>query len=66
MAQITITLSEELLTKIRQRATQLGTTPEELLSRRTEELFERSTDDAFRRAATHVLEKNAELYRRLA
>jgi antitoxin FitA len=39
--------------------------PEEFLRRRIEQLLEQP-DDQFREAAAYVLEKNAELYRRLA
>jgi hypothetical protein len=53
MTTITITLPDDRLLKLKERATRI----EELLSR---------PDEAFQRAVNYVLEKNAELYRRLA
>jgi hypothetical protein len=65
MATITVPLSEERLARLRVWAEQAGLSPEEYLRRRVEQLLDRS-DEEFRQAATHVLHKNAELYRRLA
>jgi hypothetical protein len=50
--------------QLRLRAEQAGLTPEEFLRRRVEQLLDRP-DESFRQAA-YVLQKNAELYRRLA
>jgi hypothetical protein len=65
MTMITIPLSEERLTQLRIWAEQAGMPPEEFLRRRVEQLLDRP-DEEFRQAAAHVLQKNAELYRRLA
>ena len=65
MTTITIPLSEERLAQLRHWAEQAGLPPEEFLRRRVEQLLDRP-DEQFRKAATHVLQKNAELYRRLA
>jgi antitoxin FitA len=65
MTLITIPLSEGLLARLHTYAEQSGLSPEEFLRRRIEQLLE-SPDERFRQAANHVLQKNAELYRRLA
>jgi hypothetical protein len=65
MAMITVPLSDEQLAQLRIRAEQEGLTPEEYLRRRVEQLLG-GPDEQFRQAATYVLRKNAELYRRLS
>ena len=65
MTMITIPLSEERLAQLRVWAEQAGLAPEEFLRQRVEQLLDRP-DEQFREAATYVLQKNAELYRRLA
>ena len=65
MTTIAIPLSDERLAQLRVRAEQTGLTPEGFLRRHVERLLERP-DEQFRVAATYVLQKNAELYRRLA
>jgi hypothetical protein len=65
MSMIAIPLTEERLAQLRTRAEQTGLTPEEFLQRRVEQLLDRP-DEQFRQAAAYVLQKNAELYRRLA
>ncbi len=62
---ITIPLSEDCLAQLRIWAEQAGLSPEEFLRRRVEQLCDRP-DEQFRQAANYVLQKNAELYRRLA
>ncbi len=62
---IAIPLSENHLAQLRLWAEQVGLPPEEFLRRRVEQLLDQP-DDQFRQAAKYVLEKNAELYRRLA
>jgi hypothetical protein len=64
MTRIVIPLSDERMTKLRVLAEQAGLTPEDFLHRRVEQMLDR--DEQFTRAETYVLEKNAELYRRLA
>jgi hypothetical protein len=65
MTAISIPLSEERLAQLRTWAERTGLTPEEFLRRRVEQLLE-PPDERFRQAAAYVLQKNAELYRRLA
>jgi hypothetical protein len=65
MHSITIPLTQERLTQIQHRAEQANLSPEEFLLRHVEQLLDQQ-DDAFHQAATYVLQKNAELYRRLS
>ena len=65
MSTIAIPLSDERMEQLRLRAEQAGLPPEEFLRRRVEQLLDRP-DEQFSQAAKYVLEKNAELYRRLA
>jgi hypothetical protein len=65
MTTITIPLSEERLAQLRIRAEQAGLAPEDFLRRCVEQLLDQP-DEQFRRAATYVIHKNTELYRRLA
>ena len=61
---LTVTVDEQRMKELQEAAERLGVGVEELVRRSVEEFCERQR--AFRRAADHVLEKNAELYRRLA
>lgn len=65
MTTITITLPDDRLLELKERATRFSISPEELVRVSIEELLSRP-DEAFQRAVNYVLEKNAELYRRLA
>ena len=65
MTTITIPLSEERLNLLQTWSEQAGLSPEEFLRHQVEQ-FLAQPDEAFRKAATYVLTKNAELYRRLA
>jgi predicted transcriptional regulator len=65
MTTITITLPDDRLLKLQERATHFSVSPEELVRVSIEEMLSRP-DEAFQRAVNYVLEKNAELYRRLA
>jgi antitoxin FitA len=65
MPTITISLSEEQLEGLRERARQAGVAPEDLVRASLEEWLS-APDKDFAEAARHVLQKNAELYRRLA
>jgi antitoxin FitA len=64
MTTITITLLDERVSTLKERATHLGVTPEELVQVSIEELLARPADD-FQRAVDYVLKKNADLYQRL-
>ena len=65
MSTITVTLDDEHLRQIREKALGSGTTPEEWLRISIEALLAEPQSD-FYQAAKYVLEKNDELYRRLA
>jgi antitoxin FitA len=65
MDTFTITLPEEQAHRLRERAKEAGVSPEQLLRDGVEEWLTRSGLD-FATAALYVLEKNRELYRRLA
>jgi hypothetical protein len=60
-----VMLSEALMTRLRVAAASLHVAPEALLEQWLEERLA-AFDDEFKRIAAHVVEKNAELYRRLA
>lgn len=64
MSTITITLPDDRLARLQEIAKRFSTTPEELVRVSIDELLARP-DEAFEQAADRVLEKNAELYRRL-
>jgi predicted transcriptional regulator len=65
MTTITITLSDDRLQKLKEIANRFGVAPEELIRVSVEELLTRPEAD-FQKALEYVLNKNAELYRRLA
>jgi len=65
MTTIRVPLSEEHLERLRRIAEQAGVSPEELARLSLEQWLNRPRDD-FLDAARHVLDKNEELYRRLA
>jgi len=65
MTSITITLSEDRVTKLREIAARLNVTAEDLARVSIEELLTRP-DETFKQAAEYVLQKNSDLYRRLA
>jgi len=65
MTSISVTLPDDRLLKLQEIASRLGVTPEDLVRISIEELLARP-DDAFQQAVDYVLNKNAELYRRLA
>ena len=65
MSSITVALPEEHLVKLSEMAKRLGVLPEELVRVSIEELLSRPEAD-FENAVDYVLNRNAELYRRLA
>ncbi len=65
MSTITIALSDERFLKLKELAKQAKIAPEELVRASVEEWLSRPRED-FARAANYVLQKNAELYGRLA
>ena len=64
MVAITINISEHQLQKLQELAQKLGISTEELLSASVEDLLNHPKSD-FTEAANYVMQKNAELYRRL-
>ena len=65
MSTITITVSDDRLVKLKEVAGRFNITAEDLVRVSIDELLARP-DEAFEKAASHVLNKNSELYRRLA
>jgi hypothetical protein len=62
---ISIALSDDSFSKLSELAGKTGIPPAELLRRRVEQMLSQP-DEEFSKAAHYLLEKNAELYRRLA
>jgi hypothetical protein len=65
MVVIAVPLTEDQAARLRDMARRLHTTVEALAHAGIQDLLMRA-DDEFEEAARYVLEKNAELYRRLA
>lgn len=65
MTTITIALSDDQLQKLQQIAMLFQVAPEELVRVSVEELLSRPEEE-FRKALEYVLQKNTELYQRLA
>lgn len=66
MTALTINLPDREAQRLRDLAQELGTSPEELAAAAVRERIERAKPDAFDAVAERVVEKNEELYRRLA
>jgi predicted transcriptional regulator len=65
MSTITVTVSDDRLAKLKELAGRFCISPEDLVRVSIDELLTRPKED-FEKAAAHVLNKNSELYRRLA
>ncbi len=65
MASITVTIPDEQLENLQQLARDSQVSPEYLVRANIEGWLGASNDE-FKQAASYVLKKNAELYRRLA
>ena len=65
MTTVTIPVSDDQFERPRALAEQAGISPEEFLKRRVEFLLDQP-DDEFKAITERILEKNRELYRRLA
>jgi predicted transglutaminase-like cysteine proteinase len=65
MSTLTITLSEDRLVKLREIADRFNIKPEDLARVGIEELLTRP-EESFQAVVDYILNKNAELYRRLA
>lgn len=65
MTTITVPIPDECLSRLREVAASHKVSPEDLVLVSIEELLARP-EDSFRHALDYVLDKNAELYQRLA
>lgn len=65
MYKLEITLSDAIAQKLKQMAAQANLSPEEYVTISVQQSLENNTV-SFKQAAKYVLEKNAELYKRLA
>jgi antitoxin FitA len=65
MTTITVPIPDECLSRLTEVAAGLRVAPEDLVLVSIEELLARP-EDSFRHALDYVLDKNAELYQRLA
>ena len=65
MTNITIAISDDRMQKLREKASRFQVAPEELVRVSLEDLLTRPEAD-FMQALEYVLQKNAELYQRLA
>jgi len=65
MSTITVTVSDDRLAKLKEVAGRFNITAEDLVRVSIDELLSRP-EEAFEKAANYVLNKNSELYRRLA
>ena len=65
MTTITVTMTDDRLSKLKEIAERFGITVEELVQLSVEDLLAQP-EAAFGRAKDHVLNKNRDLYRRLA
>jgi len=65
MNTITITLAEDRFNKLKELALNFGVAPEDLARAGIEDLLTRP-DESFQQALDNLLNKNADLYKRLA
>ena len=65
MSSITVTVSDDRLAKLKEIAGRFSISPEDLVRVSIDELLARP-DETFEIAAEYILNKNSELYRRLA
>jgi predicted DNA-binding protein len=65
MAEVTITLSTEELQRLKALGEREGLTIDQIVRLGVQDLINQP-DDTFQKAAERILQKNAELYRRLA
>jgi len=65
MSNITVTVSDDRLAKLKEIAGRYSISAEDLVRVSIDELLARP-DETFEKAAEYVLNKNSELYRRLA
>ena len=65
MTTITVSISDDRMQQLRERANHYHVAPEELVRVSLDDLLARPEED-FRQAVEYVLNKNSELYQRLA
>lgn len=66
MTTLTIELTEDEAKQLQQQAERAGISPEALVRAAVQPLLESAQDKTFEEAMAYVLEKNHELYQRLA
>ncbi len=65
MSELTITVSKNRLKQLKEKSSRLGVSVDDLILISIDEILSRP-DAEFQRALDYVLQKNVELYRRLA
>lgn len=65
MSRITLDISDDWISEINRKADRLGISKEELIQFTIGDIIGRPDED-FERAAKYVIDKNAELYKRLS
>ncbi len=65
MSDIIITVPEDRLTRLKEKSSNLGINLEDLILLSIEEMLSRPDED-FRQAMNYILQKNKDLYHRLA
>jgi antitoxin FitA len=65
MSTITIALPDDSVIRLQEKASRLGVSVEDLVLASVDDLLSQP-DEAFKRAVDYVLQKNADLYQRLA
>jgi hypothetical protein len=65
MSDIIITVPEDRLTRLKKKSSNLGINLEDLILLSIEEMLSRPDED-FRQAMNYILQKNKDLYHRLA
>jgi 3-dehydroquinate dehydratase len=65
MSTISVSITDEQMTKLKALASRLGVSPEDIVRLRVDQILT-GRDEKFLEAAARALEKNIELYRRLA
>ena len=66
MTEITVTFADEITVKLTDLAQRLHITPEELIRVSVEDMLISPDEETFDSVADYVLDKNKELYQRLA
>jgi hypothetical protein len=65
MTDLTVSLPDEIVERLRERSAEWGVAPEALVTASVEELLDRPNEE-FRELMDYLMSKNMELYKRLA